>query len=60
MFVVQTPLGAQPGFETQPLCIVPGDLWVEIDKLNDEHWFSEAALLTLLQSWPCGIQIVNN
>ena len=29
-FVVKTPLGAQPGFGTQPHNEATGDLWVEI------------------------------
>ena len=52
---MQNPLGAWLGFGTQPCYEVPGDLWVE---LSQNAVVSEAALSTVVHSWPWGSQIV--
>ena len=48
-FPVQTPLGARPGFETQPRYEAPGNFRVEIE----EHTAINIGLVTMFpREWP--------
>ena len=56
--LVQIPLDVWPGSQTQPLYEAHNDIRVESRiKCSDEHQVSEAAPLTVVQSWLWGNQV---